>query len=148
MYKRILIPTDGGEFGRNAMQQGLELAKLCGAQVTLLLALENPYEAYSHYSIQPEEWVKEQMQDFKAKSQEILAGMRRYAEDQGVRAVARVVEGDNPVEAIIEAAQDHDLIVMATHGRKGVERVLLGSVTDKVLHNCTKPVLVVHGESD
>lgn len=122
MFKKILIPMDDSELGREALQQGLALAKLSGGEVTILYAIEAP----TH----------------KAKAREVLQQISTKARSRGIPTQAIVVE-QYPVPAILEAAKEHDLVVMATHGRKGVERVLMGSVTDKVLHNCSTSILVV-----
>lgn len=145
MFKRILIPTDGTEFGRSALEQGLEVARLMGSEVTILYALENPYELMPAYSAEPPEQIEQEMEQYRRESERTLAQIKEIATAQGVRARAVLVE-DSPVPAILEAAKEHDLVVMATHGRKGIERVLMGSVTDKILHNCSTPVLVLRGE--
>ncbi|WP_027881553.1 universal stress protein [Meiothermus rufus] len=142
MFKKILVPTDGSELGRAALERGLYLARNLGGEVTILYALENPYEAYRSYATQPPEHYEKQMRDLKAKAQALLHQLSAEARAKGVQARALLVEA-HPVPAILEAAKAHDLVVMATHGRKGVERVMMGSVTDKVLHNCPTPVLVV-----
>ncbi|WP_018466535.1 universal stress protein [Calidithermus timidus] len=146
MFKRILIPTDATEFGRNALEQGLEVARLMGSEVTILYALENPYGLAPAYSAEPPEQIERALERYRRESEKALAQIKEIAAAQGVSARAVLVE-DSPVSAILEAAKEHDLVVMATHGRKGIERVLMGSVTDKVLHNCSTPVLVLRGSS-
>ncbi len=144
MFKKILIPTDGSEFSQDALEQGLDLAKMSGGEVTILYAIESPYEPFQSYATQPPEYFEKLMNDFKAEAQKILIRISAEAESKGVHTRAVIVE-EHPVPAILEAAKDHDLVVMATHGRKGIDRVMMGSVTDKVLHNCSTPVLVVRG---
>jgi len=144
MFKKILIPTDGSEFGQDALQQGLDLARMSGGEVTILYAIESPYEPFQNYAAQPPEYTKKLMSDFKAHAQKILSRIAAEAESKGVHTRTVIVE-EHPVPAILEAAKEHDLVVMATHGRKGIDRVMMGSVTDKVLHNCSTPVLVVRG---
>ncbi|MER3443016.1 MAG: universal stress protein [Meiothermus sp.] len=146
MFKRILIPTDGTEFGRNALEQGLEVARLMGSEVTILYALENPYAFLPAYSAETPEHTEAMFEHCREESEKALARIRDIATAQGVSAKAVLVE-DSPVPAILEAAKEHDLVVMATHGRKGIERVLMGSVTDKILHNCSTAVLVLRGSS-
>ncbi|MBO1435772.1 universal stress protein [Meiothermus sp. CFH 77666] len=146
MFKKILIPTDGSDFCQGALEQGFDLARLSGGEVTLLYAIESPYEAFQSYSTQPPEYIEKLMTDFKAEAQKVLDRIAAEAESKGVHTRAVIVE-EHPVPAILEAAKEHDLVVMATHGRKGIDRVLMGSVTDKVLHNCSTPVLVVRGAS-
>lgn len=147
MFKRILIPTDGSDFSRNALAQGLDLARVSEAEVTILYALENPYEAFTPQSRLIPENVEKMMSDYKREAQRALEILSTQAEKQGVHARGVIVE-DHPVPAILEVAKDHDLVVMATHGRKGIDRVMMGSVTDKVVHNCSTPVLVVRGAAN
>ena len=135
MFKKILIPMDDSELGQEALQQGLALAKLSGGEVTILYAIEAPYEPVSNYG------QLEQAQTHKAKAKKVLQQISTEARLRGIPTQAIIVE-QHPVPAILEAAKEHDLVVMATHG-KGVERVLMGSVTDKVLHNCSTSILVV-----
>lgn len=122
MFKKILIPMDDRELGREALQQGLELARLSGGEVTILYAVEAPYEL--------------------AQLERVLQQISTEARWRGIPTRTIMVE-QHPVPAILEAAKEHDLVVMATHGRKGVDRVLMGSVTDKVLHNCSTSILVL-----
>ncbi|WP_299430964.1 universal stress protein [uncultured Meiothermus sp.] len=144
MFKKILIPTDGSEFGQDALAQGLDIAKMSGGEVTILYAIESPYEPFQNYATQPPEYFEKLMSDYKDEAKKILSRIAAEAESKGVHARGVIVE-EHPVSAILEAAKDHDLVVMATHGRKGIDRVMMGSVTDKVLHNCSTPVLVVRG---
>lgn len=143
MFKKILIPMDGSELGREALEQGLDLARLSNGEVTILYAIETPYELASSYA-QPAESHEQQMRKYQAEAKKILQEISAQAEAKGIRTRTIIAE-QHPVPAILEAAKDHDLVVMATQGRKGIERVLMGSVTDKVLHNCSTPILVVRG---
>jgi len=142
VFKKILIPMDGSEFAQDALEQGFDLARLSGGEVTILYAIENPYELVPSYAKQPPEHLEQQMNEYKAQARQVLSRISAEAESKGIRARTVIVE-QHPVPAILEAAKEHDLVVMATHGRKGIDRVLMGSVTDKVLHNCSTPVLVV-----
>lgn len=144
MFKRILIPTDGDEFGRNALEEGFDLARVSGAEITVMFALEPPYDRAGIYGAQRMEEVGETVAAIKQKASERLEGLVAKAKAQGIPAHTLIVE-DHPVAAILDQAKDFDLVVMASHGRKGIDRVLMGSVTDKVLHNCNTPVLVVRG---
>ena len=144
MYKKILMPTDGSAASQKAIGQGLELARLSGAQVTFLYVLENV--SYSLW-ISPESlpYGLELMEDLKRVGQEALQKAAELAQAAGVPYEAKLVEG-RPVEAILAEAEDHDLIVMGTHGRSGLDRFMLGSVTEAVLHRSEKPVLVLRNK--
>ncbi len=143
MYKRILFPTDGSEITAKAMATALEMAKLCGAELCALAVKEPfPYSAISEMQPQPP-------QEF-FDAQDRIAGARLKlvtdaAAAAGVRCVSFALEASYPWEAILDQAkdQDCDLIVMASHGRRGVSALLLGSETQKVLTHSKLPVLVV-----
>ncbi|MDX2004527.1 MAG: universal stress protein [Meiothermus sp.] len=141
MYKTILMPTDGSECSQKAIQQGLEVAKNLGATVRFVYALENPTSAMW---ISPESlpYGMELLEDLKKVGQQAVDKAVQMAAEAGVGAEARLVEG-RPVDVILEAAKDADLIVMGTHGRSGLDRFMLGSVTESVLHKASKPVLVM-----
>jgi len=144
MFKRILIPTDGSEFGEKALAQGLDLAKVSGGEVTLLYALEDPTAPYRAYTAPPPEYSELLRSELRSEAETTLKHLSARAKSLGVCAKTLIIE-EHPVTAILEAAKNYDLVVMATHNRKGIDRVMMGSVTDKVLHNCSTPVLVVRG---
>ena len=143
MYKRILVPTDGSEITAKAVRQAIDLAKLCGAEVLTLSAKEPfPYGAISEMQpTPPQEFfdAQERIADQRIK------GVLAAAQQAGVSCKAITVEALHPWEAICEHAGSEgcDLIVMASHGRRGVAALLLGSETQKVLTHATIPVLVV-----
>ncbi|MCW5612276.1 MAG: universal stress protein [Rubrivivax sp.] len=143
MYKRILFPTDGSEITAKALTSALALAKLCGAQIAVLAVKEPfPYSAISEMQpVPPQEFYD---------AQERLAAARVQAATDAAKAAGVAVQGHtvealHPWEAILDHAktQGCDLIVMASHGRRGVSALLLGSETQKVLTHSTLPVLVV-----
>jgi nucleotide-binding universal stress UspA family protein len=143
MYKRILVPTDGSDITSKAVQSAIAMAKLTGAEVFALAVKEPfPYSAVSEMQpVPPQEFLD---------AQDRVAGARvkavaEAAAAAGVSCQAHSVEGLHPWEAILEhgKAQGCDLIVMASHGRRGMSALLLGSETQKVLTHSTIPVLVV-----
>ena len=143
MYKRILFPTDGSEITQKALQSAIALAKLSGAEIFALSVKEPfPYSAISEMQpVPPQEFYD---------AQERIAASRVQAAADAARAVgvtchAHTVEAVHPWEAILDhaKAQGCDVIVMASHGRRGVAAVLLGSETSRVLLHTTLPVLVV-----
>ena len=148
MYKHILVPTDGSDLAGKGVQQGLALAKALGARVTVVTATE-PFPV-SGFALGAG-WVPSgaDMQEFSAAQKEdaekILAAVKAEAAKAGVDADLVHVPDQRAADAILEAAKVHkaDLIVIASHGRRGVERVLLGSQTAEVLAHSTIPVLVV-----
>jgi nucleotide-binding universal stress UspA family protein len=143
MYKRILVPTDGSDITSKAVQSAIAMARLTGAEVFALAVKEPfPYSAVSEMQpVPPQEFLD---------AQDRVAGARvkavaEAAAAAGVSCQAHSLEGLHPWEAILEhgKAQGCDLIVMASHGRRGMSALLLGSETQKVLTHSTIPVLVV-----
>ena len=144
MYKRILLPTDGTEFCERAIRHGIGLVKLTQAQVvgvtvTLPLhsAVPRSFIPKNLAGIIQSETVK--LADGK------LAVVERLAREAGVQVEVVRQSNDHPWEAIVHTAKEKqcDLVVMASHGRRGVAALVLGSETQKVLTHSTVPVLVV-----
>ena len=143
MYQRILFPTDGSEITTKALTQALELARLCGASLHTLAVMEPfPYSAISEMQpVPPQEFFDAQQRVAQARVKVVADA----AAKAGVACQAHTVEALHPWEAILDhaKAQGCDLIVMASHGRRGVSALLLGSETQKVLTHSQLPVLVV-----
>jgi len=140
--QKILMPTDGSPCSEQAIDKGLELAKKLGAEVTFLFVMENPLEALW---VAPEAvpFAFELEEELKKSAQETLEKLSQKAEAAGVKAKGVLKEDVSPAHAITEMAKDFDLIVMGTHGRRGLDKLLLGSVTEAVLRQVETPVLVV-----
>jgi nucleotide-binding universal stress UspA family protein len=143
MYKRILVPTDGSEVTAKAVQTAIGLAKLAGGELFTLSVKEPfPYSAISEMQPVPP-------QEFYDAQERIAAERVKAAVDaaaaSGVKCQGHTVEAIHPWEAILDhaTAQGCDLIVMASHGRRGVAALLLGSETQRVLLHSKLPVLVV-----
>ena len=143
MYQRILVPTDGSAITEKAVTSALALAKLTGAHLQVLAVKEPfPYSALSETQpIAPQEFFDSQERIARARVQRASDA----AAAAGVPCEAFTVEASHPWEAIVEQAKVGacDLIVMASHGRRGMSALLLGSETQKVLTHGTLPVLVV-----
>ena len=147
MYDRILMPTDGSGCARNATRKGLELARRLGASVTFLHVLENPLVAgYAAPEALP--YSAQLYQDLKKAAGEILDEALALAEQAGVEAHAKMIENRRPADAIHDAEADHDLVVMGTHGRRGVDRWMFGSVAEGALRRSRKPFLVIRADDE
>ena len=144
MYRHILIPTDGSPLSAHALDQGFALAKSTGAKVTILTVVE-PFHAFTASP----ELLAEARESYEKRATEDAGQRLQAARDQaaglGVEAQTRLITGDHPHRQIIDAATEAgcDLIAMASHGRRGVNALLMGSVTQKVLTHSTIPVLVL-----
>jgi nucleotide-binding universal stress UspA family protein len=143
MFNRILVPTDGSDITKKAVATAIKLARSTNAKLYTLSVKEPfPYSAISEMQpTPPQEFFDAQERIAAARVKEV----RDMAESAGLACDAHTVEGLHPWEAIIEHAQrqECDLIVMSSHGRRGVTALLLGSETQKVLTHTTIPVLVV-----
>jgi len=144
MFRRILIPTDGSEICRNAARKGIEFAREAGAEVVAFHAI--PTTSYMLYTESgPSDLMVEQFEkEARARGERLTQEIASVAEQEGVKAETLCLANDHPWEGIIEAAttKNCDLIFMASHGRKGLTAMLLGSETTKVLTHTTIPVLV------
>ena len=142
MFKKILLPTDGSELSSKAVQGALKMASQLGASVVGLTVVE-PY-SYSTLS----EYRPETLEAFEARNaqaaEQRLAPLVQAASDVKVPCETVTVKSFSPYEAIIDTAKKYgcDVIFMASHGRRGLSAVLLGSETQKVLTHSTIPVLV------
>jgi nucleotide-binding universal stress UspA family protein len=143
MYKHLLIATDGSELARKAVAQGLELARQLGARV-LVVHVTRPWTALAVHEIAlslPPENYERTAGD---RAQDILADVALEAKTAGVPCETLHVHNRLPALGILEAAADRgvDLIVMASHGRTGFARLMLGSEAGEVVSKSTCPVLI------
>lgn len=143
MYKHLLIAFDGSELSQKALQQGLELAKVIGAKVTALF-VTMPWTAIAVGEIAVMYPPKEYDENAAASARETLKRATEAAQQQGIACDTVHVSDAQPHKAIVETAASKgcDLIVMSSHGRRGVAGLLLGSVTTKTLSHAHVPVLV------
>ena len=143
MFKRILIPTDGSEITSKAIETAVGLAKEGGGEIFVVAVKEPfPYSAISEMQpVPPQEFYDAQE---RIASTRVKAALDA-ASSAGVRSQGHTVEALHPWEAIVDHAQNNqcDLIVMASHGRRGFAAMMLGSETQRVLIHTKLPVLVV-----
>ncbi|BBN90259.1 universal stress protein [Azospira sp. I09] len=145
MFKHILLPTDGSELSRETAKKAVSFAKECGARITAFYAKpEYPVTYYGEGALidptTPEKFAE--LADNQAN--EFLGQVEQLCQANAVPCTKIAVTSDIPYEAIIETAEKSacDLIFMASHGRKGITGLLLGSETNKVLTHSKVPVLV------
>jgi nucleotide-binding universal stress UspA family protein len=143
MFRHILVPTDGSVLSQRAVDAAIQLARPLGARVTALHVI-----ARFHASDVIMSLLEANREDYEQAALEFarteLASARRAAEAAGVACEGLHVTGDDVAREIVGAATRSgcDLILMASHGRRGIEAVLLGSETQKVLAQSRLPVLV------
>ncbi len=146
MFKKILIPTDGSALAAQAANKGVCLARQIGAEVVALYVTQ-PFAATvgfdgmaAAYAITDEDYDKTAAEQ----AQKYLKSVMDRAETAGVKASSQAVSNFNVADGIVQAAEQHgcDLIFIGSHGRSGLSRLLLGSVTVKVLGLAKTAVLV------
>ena len=146
MYQRILVATDGSTLSKKAIKAAIDLAALCGAELVAVKVVPRYPQSYFEggIALQPEE-VRRVESQWADEGQTVVDAVKKSALAKGVTAKAITVKSDVVSDAVLAAAkkQQCDLIVMASHGRKGIKRLLLGSETQHVLTHATIPVLVL-----
>lgn len=146
MYKKILVPTDGSALSKKAIRSAVELAATLGAEVVALNVVPRYPTSYFEgaITVSPSEISRVERQ-WAEQGQALADEVGRAAEKAGVKAKAVTARSDLVAEAILAAARKNkcDLVVMASHGRKGLKRLLLGSETQHVLTHGNIPVLVL-----
>jgi nucleotide-binding universal stress UspA family protein len=143
MYKHILIPTDGSELSKMAIHEGVALAKALGARVTVVTVTPH----FHNFELDPNMIQDMQGQYYKQMAEFAKAYLevaKNIAAGSGVVCDVMHLEHEQPYQGIIDAAQQRgcDAILMASHGRRGISAIVLGSETLKVLTHSTIPVIV------
>ncbi len=138
--KKVLIPTDGSDYSMRAAEYGVSVAKLLGAEILIVyvidtVALDQIAKVTNKDSVE---------EDLKADGDRYIRYVMGLAQKEGVKASSLMAKG-RPYEQIVHLAKGlkMDLIVMGTFGRRGAERILIGSVAERVIEYANCPVLVV-----
>lgn len=144
MFKHILLPTDGSPFSEIAIERGIALAKTIDAHVTGLHVIE-PFHVFFGGAEMMGDTKEQYDKDSLIRAQKYLDSLTAAAKQAGVSCDCVSEKSGHPFEAIIGAAEKRgcDLIVMASHGRRGIRGLLVGSETIKVLTHTKIPVLVL-----
>lgn len=146
MFKHILLPTDGSPVSDKAVKRGIEFAKKIKARVTALHVVPE-FKFMADEGITPlSPALKKRFQDEgMARAKAMLEAVAKQARARGVRCTTLCVSSDQPHQEIVATARRKkcDLVMMASHGRRGLSSLLLGSETAKVLTHSKVPVLVV-----
>lgn len=144
LYRNIVIATDGSENTQRAISYGIELAKLSGATVHALHVVDISSTVSNNWTV-GKKTISEMM---KSEGENILSEVKKIGKDSGVEVKEVLLEG-HPVKEIIYFAKNNniDLIVMGTLGKSGLDRLLIGSVAEKVVRGSKVPVMVVRNEN-
>ncbi len=143
MFERILIPTDGSEYTKAAIDRGLRLAEALGSRVTALYVVDQT----SFVNFPMDSTIVNVYSLLEKEGEEALEYVRKQGDELGVE-INTVMEEGSPVRKIVDASKTHDLIVMGTLGRTGLSKLLLGSVAERVLRHASCPVLVVRSPKE
>jgi nucleotide-binding universal stress UspA family protein len=143
MYTNILIPTDGSELADKAVKHGIDLAKRIGAKITCLTVLP-PFHVFTTDAPMIEDTPAQYKTRMEQHAKKILGAVAHAAQVEAIACETIHFEHEHPYQAIIDTAASKgcDLIVMASHGRRGISAIVLGSETVKVLTHSKIPVLV------
>jgi nucleotide-binding universal stress UspA family protein len=141
MFKKILLPTDGSKGVEKAINCATTLALEFNAKIFVLFAVEAPTLVFEYTNFTQEKVVDSMKQE----GQHIIEKSVELIKASGVQDVEHAIREGHPGKVILDYAQEQkiDLIVMGTHGRRGLDRILLGSVTEEVVRLSSVPVLTV-----
>ncbi len=142
-FNRILIPTDGSEYTKEAIKKGLELAKVLDAEVTALYVVDQT----SFINFPMDSTIVSVYTLLEKEGKDAIDYVQSEGAKLGLDVKIRIEEG-SPPRKIMEASKRFDLIVMGTLGRTGVSKLLLGSVAEKVVRFAECPVLVVRAKGE
>lgn len=144
MYRTILVPTDGSAPARTALDRAIELARTYDATLHVVSVVDIGDAGALALERAP---VNDVQRSLRGRAERVVDDAVELAEEAGVRAESTVVIGVPHVE-ILDAAEEvgADVVVMGTHGRTGLKRALIGSVTERVVRRCDAPVLTVRAE--
>jgi nucleotide-binding universal stress UspA family protein len=137
VYDAILYPTDGSEGGRDAFERAVDLAQTYDASLHVLFVADTTRDSVTVVGTEIVDALEQE-------GESVVESLADEARGSGVDAEGEVVQGE-PASAIVEYAElrDADLVVMPTHGRSGLDRYVLGSVTESVVRRADVPVLTV-----
>jgi nucleotide-binding universal stress UspA family protein len=146
MYQRILVATDGSTLSKKAVSNAIALAKLSGAELVALKVIPRYPQSYFEGGLAlPASDIAKVEKQWAEHGQAVVDAIAKSSAAKGLTVKAVTAKSDLVSDAIIATAKKHkcDLIVMASHGRKGIKRLLLGSETQQVLTHSHIPVLVL-----
>ncbi|MGA9403270.1 universal stress protein [Haladaptatus sp.] len=143
MYDNILVPTDGSESAMEATDNAIELAEAFDAMIHAVYVVDIG-------AMWADAYEGNVLHDLESRGRKAVGRVRERAEDAGVDITDEVVTGGSPYRVILDYVDENDIdcIVMGTHGRRGLEHYLLGSVAERVVRLADVPVMTVHGPDE
>ena len=140
-FKNILVPTDGSEYTKAAINNAVEMAKNYGAKITALYVIDQTV----FVNMPLDSAVMNTYTLLKKEGESAVQYVLNLCKENGVECDIKIVEG-SPVECIVEASKDFDIIVMGTLGRTGFSKLMMGSVAERVVRYSECPVMVVRSK--
>jgi len=146
-FERLITPVDGSESSIRAARKAIYLAKKMGGDIIALYVLHLPISAYVGPPYSPVIYtddieIKELRKKMKNEGNQVLDKIEKMALEEGIKIAKKIVEG-SPDEEIIKISKKDDLIVMGAKGISAIDRIFLGSVSEKVLHHAKSSVMIV-----
>lgn len=147
MFKRILLPTDGSQGAAEALNCATAIARKFASELDVVFVTEPPTMLTAPYS---ESVLMDALQATREEGENALAQATETAGQSGINQVKSTMLEGHPAEQIVRYAREHqlDLIVMGTHGRRGINRLLLGSIAEEVVRTASMPVMTVRVSDD
>ena len=143
VFNKILVPTDGSEYTRSAIQKAVELAKITGSSVTALYVLDQTI----FVNMPLDSSISNTYTLLKKEGESAVQYVKDLCEENDIPCEVVVGEG-SPVKYIVECSKDYDLIVMGTLGRTGFSKLMMGSVAERVVRYSNCPVMVIRAPED
>lgn len=143
MFKHLLVPVDGSSTSRQSIEKAIAIAEAFKSEVTVIYVID-PY-AFTGVGTDFSYGQAEYLSAATAEANEAIEAAKKAFQDHGISVTASIVEGHAIYRGILETAEsvNADLLIMGSHGRRGLEKLVLGSVTAQVLSHAHLPVLVV-----
>jgi len=146
-FKRVITPVDGSESSKRSAKKAIYLAKKMDVELIAIYVVHVPISAYVGPPYSPviytdDTEIKEIRKKMKKEGAQVLAEIEEMASKVGLTITKKILEG-SPDEEIIRISKKDDLIVMGAKGISAIDRIFLGSVSEKVLHNASSSVMVV-----
>lgn len=148
IFRKIMVATDGSELVKKAVDTAIEMSRFSQAKLYALYVISFG----DFYSTMPPsidaEWIEAMQEHFRIEAEEAVAYVENAGRAANIEVEPVILEGKPAIEIVDFAEKnDIDLIVMGTHGKTGIQRLLIGSVAENVVRHSKKPVLVVRGEN-
>ena len=140
-FKDILLPTDGSEFTKGAVEKALELAELSGGKITALYVLDRALFSTGNNAA-----VSDAFGSLEREGSMATAYVAARGKERGIEVEEMTLEG-SPAKMILQESEKYDIVVMGTLGRTGLSKLIIGSVADKVIQNARCPVMVVRSQA-